>query len=175
LFAAACAGGRRPGAIVAALAPLVVVSVIANVPEYRSLWARGPRTLGASDYLRAHAAPGDAVAGDGIERLLIETKLRCGTRYAHLFYFANHDAAPIEFGGRFLDDLERNRPAWAVFEADRAAHRLRQAADLPMYARRPVRRDNFLKAWERIDAYVAANYDAVAEVEGETIYRRRSP
>jgi hypothetical protein len=172
LFGAACARGRRPLALIAGLAPLAVVSLAFNFPEFRSLLTDGPRALSASQYLLAHAAPADTVVGDGVERLLMETHLRCGSRYAHLFYFANHDAAPLEFSERFLDDLDRNRPAWAVFETDRARHRHRQADDLPMYLNRPARRAGFLAAWDQIDAYVDAHYTEVARLDGMSIYRR---
>jgi hypothetical protein len=171
LFGAACANGRRPVALVGGLGPLVVGSLAFNLGEFRSLLNEGPRKLAASQYLLAHATAGDTVVGDGIERLLMETGLRCGSRYAHLFYFANHDAAPLEFSERFLDDLDRNGPRWAVFETDRARHRHRQADDLPMYLNRPARRAGFLAAWDQIDAYVDAHYTEVARVDGVSIYR----
>ncbi len=172
LFAAACARGRRPIALIAGLAPLAVASLAFNLPEFRQLLTSGPRNLATSDYLLAHSTPGDTVVGDGIERLMMETRLRCGSRYAHLFYFANHDAAPLEFGERFLDDLDRDRPTWAVFETDRARHRHRQADDLPMYLNRPARRAGFLAAWDQIDAYVDAHYVEVTRIDGTSIYRR---
>jgi hypothetical protein len=173
LFGAYCRRGRRHVAYVSALGPIVAMSLVLSISDFRSLLTTGPATLPQSDYLRAHAAPGDRVVGDGIERVLMETGLACGSRYAHLFYFANHDAAPLEYGQRFLDDLDAIRPAWAVFETHRAAHHRRQLDEVPMYAHRPTRRANFLATWERIDAYLAAHYGAVAQAGGVTIYRRR--
>jgi hypothetical protein len=75
--------------------------------------------------------------------------------------------------GQALTFSIRNRPAWAVFDTDRAGQRRRQVEGLVMYSRRPVRRANFEAAWGRIDAYLDANYGAVAEVGGKTVYRRK--
>jgi len=138
-----------------------------------TLFTQGPRNLPESDYLLAHASPGDTVVGASIERLLMETRLRCGARYAHLFYFANHDDAPLLYGQRFLDDLETHRPAWAVFETNRAAHRQRQCQDLPMYSQRPLRRQRFLAMCAQIDAYLLENYEPVATFEQIGVYRRK--
>jgi hypothetical protein len=173
LFGGYCRNGRRPFAYVAALGPILVLSLALAWPDLRTLLTVGPKSLPESEYLRAHASPGDTVVGDGIERLLMETHLRCGTRYAHLFYFVNHDAAPLEFGQRFLDDLEKNQPKWAIFETNRQSRRLSQCKDLPMYSQRPLRQENFLKSCQEIDDYLAAHYTPVAQFNKVTIYRRR--
>jgi hypothetical protein len=173
LFGLACRAQRPVRAYVAALAPVLVLSLAWIAGDLGRLATQGVHRLPESEWLLAHAAPGDTVVGDPVERLLMETGLTCGARYAHLFYFGNHDAAPLEYGRRFLEDPERRKPRWAVFGTDRAAHH-RLAADLmPIYALRPVRRANLLAAWEAIEAYLAARYEPAATVGEVTIYRRR--
>src|SRR5207237_7274078 len=153
LFGTACRRGRPSWVYAAAFAPILALSITPMRADLNTLFTKGQHNLPESDYLLAHAASGDTVVGDSIERLLMETRLRCGARYAHLFYFASHDDAPMTFGQQFLSDLETRRPNWAVLETDRAAHRQRQCQDLPMLSQRPLRRERFLAMWEQIEAY----------------------
>jgi hypothetical protein len=162
----------RPAARLAAFAPVIALSLFANVADFRTLLSTGVRDLPESEYLRAHAVPTDRVVGDGIERLLMESGLRAGSRYLHLFYLTNHDTAPIDYTRQFLADLEKNRPEWAIFDTRRDEHHLRQCEDLPMLSQRPARRERFLAAWRDIDAYIAQHYRCVATVNGKSIYRR---
>jgi len=172
LFAAACRTGRSTPALAAAFAPILLLSLARTQYDLQTLLTRTSPNLPQSDYLLAHAAPTDTVIGDPIERLLMETHLRSGTRYAHLFYFANHDTAPTEYCDRFLADCERNHPTWAVFETNRAPHRLRQTQSLPMYTQRPQRAQAFLTACQKIDTYLATHYTPVTDLNGVTIYHR---
>ena len=173
LFGLACRRGRPHWVYAAAFVPILVLSITPMRADLKTLFTKGPHNLPESDYLLAHAAAGDSVVGDSIERLLMETHLRCGARYAHLFYFASHDDAPMTFGQQFLSDLETRRPAWGVFETDRAAHRQRQCQDLPMLSQRALRRERFLATWEQIEAYLLEHYEPVATLEQVTIYRRK--
>jgi hypothetical protein len=175
LFGIACrrGGGRSARACAAALAPVLLLSLLWSKEDLAALAGRGVARLPESEWLLAHAAPGDTVVGDPIERLLMETGLACGSRYAHLFYFGNHDAAPLAYGRRFLDDLEERKPAWAVFATDRDTRHKRAAESLTIYALRPIRKANFFTAWEEIEAHLAAHYAPVVTVGDVTIYRRR--
>jgi hypothetical protein len=164
--------GRRPAAYIVALAPLMVLSFAHSVGDFASL-QHGIRNKPESDYLLAHAIPGDRVVGDPIERILMETQLRCGSRYAHLFSMFKHDDAPAEYGPRFLDDLEQNRPEWAVFRTDRQNNRLIQCVTQSMLSENPRRKAAFLAAWTKIDSYITEHYTPAAQVGEMTIYRRR--
>lgn len=164
--------GRRPGAYIVALTPLLLLSFTHSLGDFASL-RHGVRNLPESDYLLAHALPGESVVGDPIERILMETQLRCGARYAHLFYMFNHDEAPAEYGRRFLDDLELNRPEWVVFRTDRQSNHLIQCVTQSMLSESPRRKAAFLAAWAKIDAYIAEHYAPVTQAGEMTIYRRR--
>lgn len=172
LFGWVCLGRRR-GVYAVALTPILLISLFQSRGDFSILLKSGIANLPESDYLLAHASPGDSVVGDPLERVLMETHLRCGARYAHLFYFMNHDDAPLEYVGRFIEDIDRNQPRWAVFRTDSAAHRLMQCRGQPMLSENPRRKANFLAAWERIDACLAAHYQPVAQAGEMTIYRRR--
>jgi hypothetical protein len=172
LFGYFC-GGRRARAYAVAFVPILLLSLAHSRGDWAVLLSTGPRNLPQSDYLLAHATPADTVVGDPIERLLMETRLRAGSRYGHLFYFCNHDEAPLEYGRRFLEDLDRNKPTWAVFRIDRIAHRTLQAAEQTLLSERPRREANFFAAWEQIDAYLSAHYQPVAQAGEMTIFRRK--
>jgi hypothetical protein len=173
LFGAACRRGRPHWVYAAAFAPILALSITPMRADLKALFTKGQHNLPESDYLLAHAAPSDTVVGDSIERPLMETHLRCGARYAHLFYFASHDDAPLTFGQQFLSDLEARRPIWAVFETNRAAHRQRQCQDLPMLSQRPLRRERFLDMWNQIDAYLLEHYEPAITLDHVTVFRRK--
>ena len=164
----------RPIGLLAALTPVVALSLFWSRADFATLCTTGAGPLPESKYLLSHASPADRVVGDGIERLLMETRLRSGTRYAHLFYLANHDAAPVEYGARFLADLEKNSPEWAVFESpvQWRLHRELSVREMPLFAERPARGEAYLKAGEEIQRYIESHYTAQAQVAGKTIWRR---
>ncbi|HSI32808.1 MAG: hypothetical protein ACAI43_25440 [Phycisphaerae bacterium] len=161
----------RPLGLAAALAPALGLSLAWSAGDFKTLLT-GPRTLPESDYLRAHARPTDRIVGDGIERLLMETNLRCGSRYAHLFYLANHDAAPAAFGDRFLSDLTTNKPEWAIFPTNWRERRERSVRDLPLYAERPARAAAYLAVTAHIQSHVETHYAPVTQIGPNTIWRR---
>jgi len=161
----------RPLGLTAALAPALVLSLAWSTGDFKTLLT-SPRTLPESDYLLAHAKPTDRIVGDGIERLLMETNLRCGSRYAHLFYLANHDAAPATFGDRFLTDLTTNKPEWTIFPTNWRECRERSARDLPLYAECPARAAAFLDVTDRIQQHVEAHYAPAIRIGTNTIWRR---
>jgi hypothetical protein len=164
---------RRAGVYAIALTPILLLSLLHTRSDFAILAQGTVPNLPESDYLLTHAAPSDEVVGDPLERVLMETHLRCGARYAHLFYFVNHDEAPLEYVGRFIEDLDRNQPAWAVFRTDSLAHRRMQCIGQPMLSENPRRKANFLAAWSRIDAYLDEHYSPVARAGEMTIYHRR--
>jgi hypothetical protein len=172
LFGIACRN-RRPLVYAIALAPIVLLSVFQTKSDFAILIKSGIPNLPESDYLLAHAGPGDTVVGDPLERVLMETHLRCGARYAHLFYFMNHDDAPLQYVHTFLADLDRNQPQWAVFRTDSQTHRLMQCRGQTMLSENPIRKDNFLTAWHEIDIYLETHYTPVANAGEMTIYKRR--
>ena len=172
LFGYVCQN-RRPHVYAVALAPILLLSLAHSRDDFTILLKGGSLNLPESDYLLAHAAATDTVVGDPLERVLMETGLRDGSRYAHLFYFVNHDKAPLEYGRRFIEDLDRHQPTWAVFRTDRKSHRLMQCIGQPMLSENPSRRANFLAAWQQIDSYLAAHYQPAADVGEMTIFRRR--
>jgi hypothetical protein len=172
LFGWACLG-RRLGVYAVALTPILLISLFQSRGDFSILLKSGIANLPESDYLLAHASPGDSVVGDPLERVLMETHLRCGARYVHLFYFMNHDDAPLEYVGRFIEDIDKNQPKWAVFRTDSAAHRLMQCRGQTMLSENPRRQTNFLAAWARIDRYLAEHYQPVAQAGEMTVYQRR--
>jgi hypothetical protein len=135
--------------------------------SYRGRW-----TLPESDYVRAHAKPGDAVWQDEMMRLLIETNLRPGSRIPMGFLFANYDEAPLDYSRIILDDFQHRRPRFIVLRSQldrRVKYLTTRIAELEHI---PQRRQNFLIAWARLKEYVDRHYRPVAVVGRETIYER---
>ncbi len=160
----------RPIAI--ALAPAIGLSIGWSVRDIAKVW-RGVPTLPVAQYLQTHGAPGDAVWADQMSELLIETGMRPGARYAHVFYFTNYDDAPLEYSRQLLKDFADRRPAHIVLRKDLDNQLQRQALGLVMLSERPVRRENFFVAWQEVREYVATRYQPEAEVDGQIIYRLR--
>jgi len=165
----------KPLGLLAAFAPIVALSLLWSRTDLKTLYTTGPAPLPESTYLLTNAAPGDRVVGDGIERLLMETHLRSGTRYAHLFYLANHDLAPAEYGARFLADMESNRPEWAIFESPEIwrQHRQLTIREMPLFAERPIRAQAYLQATDQIQTYIESHYTPQAQLGNKTIWKRR--
>jgi len=172
LFGIACQN-RRPHVYAIALAPILALSLFGTKSDFAILLKSGVENLPESNYLLTHAQPTDTVIGDPLERLLMETHLRCGARYAHLFYFMNHDQAPLQYVHTFLEDLDHNHPQWAVFRTDSKTHRQMQCKGQTMLSENPTRKTNFLTAWQEIDDYVETHYTPVAQAGEMTIYHHR--
>ena len=134
---------------------------------------QGSRPLPVSSYLIAHTAPDDRIFGDNFERVLMETGRRSGSRFATLFHWVNYDTAPLEYGRTLMSDLEREPPKYIVLRTDLARHIEQQMVELSCLAERPVRRANYVQAWEELRAYVERNYAPEAVVDEFTVFRRR--
>lgn len=147
-----------------------------------SLWGAGwqlvrPETarLPVSDYLVAHARPGDRVWMDNMCRLLIETNLSPGTRYFQTFPFFNTDTAPLEMGPQLVADLAERRPRFVVLPTDTIEALDRHCAYMAELAERPIRRANFRAAWLNAVAYVHAHYRPTAQVGERTVWEISDP
>ncbi len=171
IYASVTRSGRlRP--MVTGLLPFALVSIAWSGSHLR-LAISSPPTPEVQAYLIAHTSPGEAVWMDHMERLLVESDRRPGSRYAHLFYFANYDQAPLEYVDRLLKDFEERRPALIALYDDIDERNVVAAGLVPGYAKRPVRCANFFEAWRRFKDYLAARYRPEAKVDGQVIYRRR--
>jgi hypothetical protein len=160
------------GALTAALVPSVLLSVHGAGSTY-SYYAHTPARSPVSDYLLAHARPGDVIWQDEMMRTLIETDLRPASRLPMTFLFANHDRAPLEFGQMLLDDFARTRPRYIGLRSDLDCWVRHQADSIAELERPSPRRENYFVAWERICEYVESNYIPDARIGRETVWRRR--
>ncbi len=166
-------GPARLGPVALGLVPVMALSLAWGGRDLLQVW-RGVDRLPVSRYLMEHARPGEAVWADQMSRLLIETNLRPGAAYAHIFYFTNYDEAPLDYSRQLLADFEARRPAYIVLRKDLDEQLKRQALGLVMLSDRPRRRENFFEAWRQVREYVGLHYRAEAEVDGQVVYRRAS-
>ena len=82
-----------------------------------------PRSrLAASDFFQSHAAPREVVWGDYMMRLLVETDLTPGSRFAVTFIWANDDEAPQEYLAEMLADFEQRRPKFILLPTEINRH-----------------------------------------------------
>ena len=172
LLFAAIPRRERLAHLAAALMPAAIASLVAGAiliskaDEKRDITA-------ASEYLLAHAQPGDRIWQDWMARTLIETHLQPGSRVPLTFLFMNHDAAPQEYGAMILADFERLKPEYVFLASDMDARLNDLTTRAPELAMSPTRAENYRRAYLEIEAYVKANYVAEAEVGKETAYRRK--
>ena len=132
-----------------------------------------PTVTPASQYLLAHAQPGDRIWQDWMARTLIETHLQPGSRVPLTFLFMNHDDAPQEFSRMILDDFARLEPKYVLLHTDLDAHLRDVTARSPELVASPTRAENYRRAYRAIERDVKINYVAEAQVANQTIYRRR--
>jgi hypothetical protein len=158
--------------------PTLRATLVPVLPAiFFSLWGSAwqlvrPETprLPVSDYLVAHARPGDGVWMDNMCRLLLETNLSPGTRYFQTFPFFNTDTAPLEMGPQLVADLAERRPRYVILPTDTIEALDRHCAYMAELAERPIRRANFRAAWLNAVAYVHAHYRATAQVGERTVW-----
>jgi hypothetical protein len=165
----------RPARMIPAmlgLLPVTFLSVTWNWPDLLAL-DRGVPRLAVSDYLAAHANPGDAFWSHQMPRILLETGLRPGARYMHLFYFANYDSAPLDYVTILLADFDERKPKYIMLDRDLDGMLQRQINDIPMLTQRPLRKANFLAAWAELRSYVKKHYVEQTEIDSQVIYRRK--
>lgn len=158
----------------AGLWPAVLLTIWMSGRGVMALGHGVPR-LAASDYLLAHTGPEDAIWGEPMCRLVLETGRPAGARLATAWYFANHDEAPREFAGQLLQDWERTQPKYIVLPIHQRQWVNDAARMFPMLAMRPLRQENYLWAWDQIFEYLAINYEPEAIVDGLRLYRRKMP
>jgi hypothetical protein len=161
----------RSAQVAVGLLPIALLSLRWHGTDVLHL-SRGWQRDAVSQYVAARTHPGESVYADQIGRLLIETDREPGSRYGTFFYFINYDTAPQDYCRGMLADFERRRPTYVVIAADAAAARGRPARE-PEIALCPVRRDNFLRAGRRFDAYVNQHYVLETTIEGNDVYRRK--
>jgi hypothetical protein len=162
----------RPHTLAAALAPVMVLSILGAQEVLRYPDPRLP-LLPASVYLRTHASPGDRVWQDSMPRLLLETDLRPGARYPIMFIFGNTDTAALEYTPTLLADFEQRKPRYIILPSDVEEKINGEITYCAHLLRSPQRARNFAWAWHEVERYVKENYDAEIQIRGETIYRRR--
>jgi hypothetical protein len=171
LLFAAIPRRERFAHLAAALMPAALASFVAGAiliskaDEKRDITA-------ASEYLLAHAQPGDRIWQDWMARTLIETRLQPGSRVPLTFLFMNHDDAPQEFSRIVLDDFARLQPTYIVLHTDLEARLGDVTARSPELAASPARAENYRRAYRDIAAWVKLHYAPEARISRETIYRR---
>ena len=159
------------GALTAALLPIVLLSMIAARNVIRT--QRDADRLPLSDYLIAHTQPTDRVWADAWPRLMLETGLAPGGRYPFTFLFANSDTAGLDYSAVLLADFQRLKPKYIALPeplAPRLEHQTRSILELNQ---NPIRRQNYLEGWHRIEQYTLSNYVFETEVGHQKLYHRR--
>jgi len=159
--------------LIGSLAPIVFFSIYGSAVTWT--YSRGAQNrLEVSNYLAAHASPGAHVWQDDYPRLLIETGLRPGSRVPLTFLFANHDRAPLDFTRIILDDFATQKPDYVLLPARFDLYIRWHADNILEFERFPIRRANYILAWEQIRQYVRQNYVAEATVGDNQVWLRRS-
>lgn len=154
------------------LAPAMLISLSGVVTVVVVSW-NFPKRLPSSEWLIAHAASVDRVWRDQGSRLLIETGLLPGSRIPLTFIFINSDDSPQRFWRILHEDFEMRRPRWIVLPADLGAYHEDTTTMVAELERLPSRRENYLRAWGELEAYVRSHYEPVAQVGREMIWERR--
>jgi hypothetical protein len=155
----------------AGLLPAMLISTWMSIHSTRAL-SNGIPTLSASRYLIEHTRPQDAIWGEPMARLLLETNRPAGARFATAWYFANHDLAPRIFLNQLLEDWNRTRPLYIVLPANQKQWVHDVTEMVPALSMRPVRKQNFLWAWGKVDEYLDRHYKLETTIDGQHLYRR---
>jgi 4-amino-4-deoxy-L-arabinose transferase-like glycosyltransferase len=162
----------RATSLAAGLGPVLALSVLGawRVMDWNY---HGQQRHAISQYLLARAYPTDAVWREDGARILLETNLRAGSRYPLTFLFTNYDQAPLEYGQAILTDFHRTKPQYIILFTNFESWIHHQCDYYTELRRRPIRRENYLKAWRDIRAYVDENYVEETKLGEETIFRRK--
>jgi hypothetical protein len=161
---------NRPASLAAALLPIIALSLMQASVVIRAAWT-GPDRLAVSDYLSAHAKPGDAVWKDDWPRLVLETGLRPASRLPFTFLFANYDNAGLDYSAMIIADLQRTKPAYVILPTPLDPW-LRWQTNIVELNSRPVRRANYITGWRRIEQYTQEHYVKESTVGTDAVYRR---
>jgi hypothetical protein len=129
--------------------------------------------LATSDYLSTHAQDGDAVWQDGMQRLLIETNLKPGSRYPMTFLWVNDDDAPLEYCGAMLRDFDQRRPRYMLLPTRIDWYIQAVSTHIKELGLNPQRQANYVTAWHNLRDYIQKNYSPETQAGKETIYRRK--
>ena len=164
----------RVASLAAAIVPLAFASIIAS-GEIMAFYWNTPMRSPVSDYLIARTAPTDAVWSDSYPRILLETNCKPGARIPLTFLFLNYDTAPLEYSEVMLRDFEDRRPKYMIMPLDLRDKLRDETTRAPELLNRPQRRQNYVRAWTRIDDYVKRHYRLEKCLDGQLIYRRCSP
>ncbi|HTL28038.1 MAG TPA: glycosyltransferase family 39 protein [Tepidisphaeraceae bacterium] len=153
-----------------ALVPALVYSLFYSAPllaKFSGGFKRAPLT----EYLVAHTKPNDPIFADWMPRILLESDLQPGSRYPHLWYFGNHDLAPLDYTRVLLNDFEQRKPVYVVIPAKLDEY-IKDELAQSFIRTRPVRAKNVVVAWDRIRSYLAQNYKPETTVGIWQLYRR---
>ena len=164
--------GDRLFPLIAALILPLFLSLFGSIPPAGEL-SSPTRHLASSDYLLAHARPGEGVWEDGMPRLLLETGLRPGSPYVTTFLWANDDDSPAKLCSSMIDDFNQMRPKFIILSTDLDQHVRAYVDGIEELAANPRRAAAYREASERLHAYVEHNYVPEAQVHNETVYVRR--
>jgi hypothetical protein len=163
---------NRASVLAGALAPIAIFSILQAAYLLPQANAAEPR-LAVSDYLNAHAKPGDAAWMDCWPRLMLETGLRPATRLPFTFLFTNYDNAGLDYSAGMIADFERAKPAYIILPVPMQEQLDYQTDYLPELAYRPVRKQNYIIGWHRIEQYTLDHYVKETMVGNNAVYHRR--
>ncbi len=161
------------GSLAAALVPLAFASIIASGEIMTFHWG-APMHSPVSEYLIARTGVNDSVWSDSVPRILLETGLKPGARIPLTFLFLNYDEAPLEYSDVMLRDFDIRRPKYIVMPMDLKDKLRDETTRAPELFHRPLRKQNYIKAWGRIEAYVKSHYTLEKWIDGQMIYRRHT-
>jgi hypothetical protein len=155
-----------------ALGPILVCMLCFSAPLLGKL-PYGFQRAALTEYLTAHANANDPIFADWMPRVLLESDLQPGSRYPHLWYFGNHDLAPLDYTRTLLNDFDQRRPVYVVLPARLDAY-IADELEQPFIRSRPERAKNVVVAWGRIHTYLAAHYKTETTVGMWQVYRRNA-
>jgi hypothetical protein len=164
---------NRAASLAGALVPMVLLNFYQASTILAGTQPPTPR-MAVSDYLLAHANPGDAVWMDAWPRLVLETGLRPASRLPFAFLFTNYDNAGLDYSRLMIEDFERTKPAYLILPVPLDRRLQAQIDFIPELTDRPVRRANYIAGWHRIQQYAQLHYTKVALVGNDAIYRRNA-
>jgi hypothetical protein len=163
---------NRAGILIGSLAPIALLSII-QAANLIATTKPGEDRLLLSDYLSAHAKPGDAVWMDAWPRIILETGLRPGARLPFTFLFTNYDEAGLDYSAGMIADFERIKPAYIILPVPLDRRLQYQIDFIPELNRRPLRQQNYIAGWHRIERYTLAHYTKETLVGNDAVYHRR--
>ncbi len=155
-----------------ALGPILISMICFSAPLLRK-FSHGFERAALTEYLTAHTNPADPIFVDWMPRILLESDLQPGARYPHLWYFGNHDLAPLDYTRTLLNDFDQRRPVYVVLPARLDAY-IADELDEPFIRTRPVRAKNVVIAWKRINRYLDEHYKPETTVGMWQLYRRHA-